>query len=178
MRLAPNDAMLHGQLGGLLMRQGAFVQANTHLERSAELFPDRPTTRVSLAALKLKLGEWDAAEREAGAAVTLRPESAPAHANLGRALLQQGRLEEAERHGQPRVELGPDVGSASVAAMLCAQGRARGTRRDSARRCDWAGSTGGFAAKGGDARRMGLPREAPGEADTRRVAEAASASEF
>ncbi len=63
-RLDPGDARTQYALGGAYLAQGKVDQAETHLRRALDLYPDHQDARQSLSALLIKTARYDEAIAE------------------------------------------------------------------------------------------------------------------
>jgi tetratricopeptide (TPR) repeat protein len=104
----PGAAMVHDNLGLLLIQRGEVDNAIAQFRKAEELRPDDADTKNNLGNALLAKGQTDEAIAHFLKALELEPKSAPAHCNLGLALAQQGKLEEAAVHFNLAVQLQPD----------------------------------------------------------------------
>jgi Flp pilus assembly protein TadD len=107
LRLEPDRAASHLNLGlvlGMLRRMDA---AEGHLRRAVLLDPRDPVAHANLAALLARRGRVAEALGHFDEALRLNPDDAGTHYNLGGVLMRQGRVKEAERHFAAAARLDP-----------------------------------------------------------------------
>jgi len=107
LRLAPELADVHHNLGAVYLAQKKFSQAQRHIRRAVRLDPEDVESRVALAKVYAdmgKAGEAMAAYRDSCARF---PEDWRAQLSLGNALLENGRLEDATAHLEKAAALKP-----------------------------------------------------------------------
>lgn len=93
--LLPDDADLHGCLGGVLAGRGELDGAAQAYARALQLQPGAASAHCNLADVLTRLGRWQEAVRSSREALRLQPTLAAAHLNLGNALSAMGELEPA-----------------------------------------------------------------------------------
>jgi spermidine synthase/Tfp pilus assembly protein PilF len=133
LRLDPDSAETHWNLGRALASRGQIPAAVAELRRSVELDPNQGPPHYDLASTLLDLDQVDGAIDEFRAAIRLMPKAVEAHNNLGIALGRKGRLEEAANEFQEALKLNPNYAEAqhNLASALQAAGSAnpgRGAR--------------------------------------------------
>ncbi|CCG41930.1 tetratricopeptide repeat protein [Magnetospirillum molischianum] len=106
-RLDPNRAVAHGDLGVLLRRRGLPAAAAACYRRSLALAPDRAATLSNLGNALRELGRLDEAEVALSRAVELEPDSVGFRYNLALLLRDRRRPEEALAMMEPLLELQP-----------------------------------------------------------------------
>ncbi|MFA6310906.1 MAG: tetratricopeptide repeat protein [Sterolibacterium sp.] len=125
LRLVPELAEAHANLGLLLDQAGRLAEAEVHYLLSLAGNPDCGQTWLNLGAMLAKLKRFDQAEAAYRAALELIPESPAAWSNLG--VLQACRKQEveAERSYRQALELDPGHPSANfnLSYLLLRQGR-------------------------------------------------------
>ena len=95
LRLQPNLAAAHAQLGRCLQKLKRADEAVFELRRALELNPLDASAHLDLGNAHQDLGEWEQAEAAFDHAATLDPNSAKPHFNLGNLLQKMGRRSDA-----------------------------------------------------------------------------------
>jgi Flp pilus assembly protein TadD/quercetin dioxygenase-like cupin family protein len=108
LKIAPDDAQAHANLGVALKEVGRPEDAARHLEESLRLAPNVPRVLNNLGSIYFLLGRAAAAIKCFQDSLVVQPGSLEAHFNLGSALLQLQRYEEAVAHLEQCVRLRPD----------------------------------------------------------------------
>jgi len=94
----PGSWMAHSNLGTVLLHQGNVDGAVAHYQKSVEIRPDEPATRIEIAtALQLK-GRLDEAAGHYKAVLKVRPDYGQAHINYAILLMKMGRADDAIVH--------------------------------------------------------------------------------
>ncbi len=122
-RLQPDSAYAHSNLGLALMRQGKLDEAIAEDRAAIRLRPDDGTTRFNLGTALGRQGKLDEAIAEYREAIRLQPDYAYAHSNLGLALLAQGKVDEAIVEFRKAIRLKPDFAHANLGNALRRQGK-------------------------------------------------------
>jgi serine/threonine protein kinase/Flp pilus assembly protein TadD len=108
-RLKPDDAQAHSNLGHALRSQGKLDEAITEFRTAIRLKPDDTSAHQSLGAVLCDLvHDYVGAEAEFRTAIRLKPDDAEAEFSLGNALYGQGKLEEAIAAYRTAIRLKPD----------------------------------------------------------------------
>jgi hypothetical protein len=107
LRLQPDNATLHAELGLIHQQAGRLAQARPHLERAISLDPDDVQSLVLLAAQR-RATDPNAASRLLQQAVQIEAKSAQLRVMLGESLLATGRAQEALEQLRTAVGLDPD----------------------------------------------------------------------
>jgi tetratricopeptide (TPR) repeat protein len=107
-RIRPNFAVAHIELGELLARQGQNEQAARELRTALTLKPDSADTHLRLGSVLGAMGRNDDAVSEFSQGVRLAPDNADGHYDLGIAFAQGGKLEAAVHEFSAVVRLRPD----------------------------------------------------------------------
>lgn len=94
-RIRPNLAEVHNDLGTLLAQQGRLAEAIAPFERAIGLKPDFAIAHNNLGLALKDLGRLDQAVAQFRQAVALQPDLVQTHDDLGTILLGQGKLDEA-----------------------------------------------------------------------------------
>jgi len=85
-RLDPNDAEAHGNLGAILHDLGQFEEAEESLRQAIKISPDFAGAHCNLGAAMKELGRFKEAEESLRQAIKISPDFAEAHCNLGNTL--------------------------------------------------------------------------------------------
>lgn len=109
LRLRPDFAEGHANLGAVLEAQGREVDAVSAFAEAVRLKPDYPEAHYNLGAGLLALGRGAEAIAPLQRAVVLRPNFAVAHCNLGDALAAAGRLADALAAYDQAIALSPSL---------------------------------------------------------------------
>jgi Tfp pilus assembly protein PilF len=112
LKLNPESAPTHYNLGLALIAQRQFDEATLELEEAVRLAPDYADAHNNLGAVLHFAGRLDEAERHYRLAATHRTDNAEAENNLARLLLQRGRREEAVTHFRNALAIDPELASA------------------------------------------------------------------
>ncbi len=107
LKLSPDDAKAHNNLGIVLWRKGQFDEAVTHYLKALEVKPDYPEASNNLGVAFVHRGKWDAAITQFQKALQTYPDSADLHNNLGRAYAGKGKFDKAIEHWRNAVRLKP-----------------------------------------------------------------------
>jgi serine/threonine-protein kinase len=111
-RLRPDDAPAHANLGLALMRQGKLEEAIGEDREAIRLKPDDATVHFNLANALVRQGKLDEASAALREAIRLQPENASGYTNLGIVLKKQGKLDEASAASREAIRLQPDNATA------------------------------------------------------------------
>jgi eukaryotic-like serine/threonine-protein kinase len=122
-RLQPDLAYAHANLGLALMRQGKLVEAIAEYREAIRLRPDDGPTHFNLAIALGRQEKVDEAIVEYREAIRLQPNYAYAHSNLGVALMHQGKVDEAIVEYREAIRLKPDFSHANLGNALRSQGK-------------------------------------------------------
>ena len=110
--LAPEDALLHADLGTARAACGEFESALTSWRRACALDPDQPLPWFNLGRNLQQLGDTQGAIDALERAVLLAPELLPARVLLGDALAHAGRFDAATRSYREALRVQPASGDA------------------------------------------------------------------
>ena len=110
--LAPDDALLHCDLGTAQSASGDIEAALTSWDCASHLDPAQPMPWFNLGRNLQQLGRTDAAIAALREATALAPEMLPAKILLGDALVHSGRFDEAVTHYRGALRLQPTCGDA------------------------------------------------------------------
>jgi predicted TPR repeat methyltransferase len=111
-KLAPNDAEAHSNLGNTLQELGRLGKAEASYKQAIALKPNYAEAHSNLGNTLKELGRLEKAEASLRQAMVLKPDYAEAHYNLGNTLKELGRLEEAEASLRQAIALKPDYAEA------------------------------------------------------------------
>lgn len=109
MRLTPNSALAHMNLGNALLEAGQLQEAIKQYQLALRLKPNYPEALSSLGNALLTLGQLQGAIEDYKLALQLRPDYSEARTNLAIALASAGRREEAIEQYQQAVQFDPDL---------------------------------------------------------------------
>jgi len=125
LKLTPNAAPVHENLGNVLQSQGRFDEAAGHYSRMLQQDANSMTAHNNLGSAFLQKGELDKAIGHFNKALQLNPNYADAHNNLGIALALKGKTDEAISHYQRALQLRPFFSDAhnNLGILLQSQGR-------------------------------------------------------
>ena len=94
-RLKPDDAAAHCNLGNALMARGSWTRPSPNTARPSGSSPTTPRPTATSAIALADQGKLDEAIAEYREAIRLKPDDAEAHNNLGNDPERQGKLDEA-----------------------------------------------------------------------------------
>jgi predicted O-linked N-acetylglucosamine transferase (SPINDLY family) len=125
-RLKPDFANAHSNLGNSLLRRGRLDEAVSSYKRAIKLKPDFFAAHCNLAAALKDLGQLDESIAASKRAIQLNPNSAEAYNNLGNAQSKKGEFEQAIAAFQRAVQINPNYGDAfcNLGGVMDAIGRA------------------------------------------------------
>lgn len=106
-RMVPNMAAAHHNLGALYMNQQRYAQALKSMRRAVRLDPKDIESQVAIARIRGEMGEKEESLAEYVRICEQHPEDWRSHVSLGNALVGDDRLEEAIEHLEKAVRLGP-----------------------------------------------------------------------
>lgn len=112
LRLNPDSAATHYNLGVALSMLREYADATREFESAVRLDPDHAEARNNLGAMLHVAGRFDEAAAHYRKAIELRPENAEAHSNLGRLLTLQSKPREAVPLFEQALAIDPDLVSA------------------------------------------------------------------
>ncbi len=124
-RLYPEYADAHANLGNALTMLGRPQEAMESFERALALEPDLAIVHYNMACLYETQGRIEDMEKQLRRALEVSEKMLPAHNDLGNLLLRTGRVEEAGRHYRRALELRPGNTNAltSLGNVAYMQGR-------------------------------------------------------
>ncbi len=125
LRVDPDFAGAHNNLGSALARQGSVQEAKAHFEQAIGLAKDFAEPRSNLATLLASEGKFQEARDQLEQALAIVPDYAEVHHNLATLLAGRGRLTEAAEHYWRAIAFLPSLAEARVglANVLTTQGR-------------------------------------------------------
>ncbi len=106
-RISPNFAKAHYNLGTLYLRSGDAARGRASLERAVEIDPDYAEAHNNLGALAAQSGQIERALQNFRRALQAQPDFPDALNNLGYLYLRLGRPEESESHFKRALALDP-----------------------------------------------------------------------
>jgi tetratricopeptide (TPR) repeat protein len=112
LRLKPDCAEAHYNLGIALIQLGKVQEAIAHYEQAVRIMPDFGGAHYNLGNALAEQGKLQEAIAHYEQVLRIKPDYANAHINLGVALLQLGRSQEAIGHFEQAVRLKPDYAEA------------------------------------------------------------------
>ena len=127
-RLRPDHADAHYNLGNALARQGHADEAIRQFQEALRLKPDNADAHNNLGLALARQGQTDEAIRQFQEALRLNPGHVDAHLNLGNALAGKGQMDEAIRQFQEALRLKPDYAQAhyNLGIILSMKGQTDG----------------------------------------------------
>ncbi len=125
LRLAPNFAEAHNNLGSALARQGEQEEAVREFSRAVELAPGFAAAHNNLGVALAMRGDAENAARQFREVLHLDPRDETAHYNLGVLLAQRSQFDEAIAHFEEVLRLKPDYADARRALEQARARRAR-----------------------------------------------------
>jgi protein O-GlcNAc transferase len=124
-KLRPDVAEAHNDLGVVLGARGRFAEAATAFQRAAALRPDYAEAHANLGGALRRLGRTEEAVARYERAAVLMPNSAGAHNNVANALMELGRLDAALAHYDKAIALAPDFAPAHYNRGVALRGQSR-----------------------------------------------------
>ena len=114
LRIRPDYAMAHVNLGNILKDQGQLGEAVQSFRQAVNLNPKMPEAYYNLGNALLDQGQFAEAAQSFRQTLTINPNHAEAHYNLGNALNQQGLLEDALASIRQAIQIKPNYADAQV----------------------------------------------------------------
>ena len=111
-RLSPQDAAAHNNLGITLQELGRFDEAEASYRQAIVLKTDFAGSHYNLAVTLHALGKLIEAEASYRQAIALKADYVEAHNNLGNTIRELGKLDEAEASYRQAIALKPDYAEA------------------------------------------------------------------
>jgi Flp pilus assembly protein TadD len=108
LRISPNYAEVHVNLGALFSQKGNYSQAITHYYEAIQIMPDLAVAQKNLGKALLQQGELDEAIRHLRKALAIEPGLAVAHSDLAYSLALTGKSDDAVKHFAEALRLKPD----------------------------------------------------------------------
>ena len=125
LRLKPNYADAHNNLGNALLELGRVPEAVVHFEKALRVAPNSARIHFNMGGALIRQGKRSEAIGQWEEALRINPDYAEAHNNLAAALMQTGKLPEAMEHFKQTLRINPDYAEAhnNLAAALMQTGR-------------------------------------------------------
>jgi tetratricopeptide (TPR) repeat protein len=132
-KLSPQDATLHYDLGLALKLKDKLPEAMVEFRKAAELDPGQADAHYTLGVTLWQQGDFTAAAVELRAAIRAKPDYAEAYYTLGTVLKQAGELPEAANALREAIRMQPDFAGAhtTLAAVLRQLGDDEGAAAES-----------------------------------------------
>ncbi|HUI06482.1 MAG TPA: tetratricopeptide repeat protein [Verrucomicrobiae bacterium] len=111
-RLVPEFAPAHVQLGGILVREGRVMEGIGYLEQALRIKPDYAEAHYNLGVALAQTGRIEDAIGHYEQALRIDPDYAEAHNDLGVVLAQTGRIDDAIGHYEQALRIDPDYAKA------------------------------------------------------------------
>jgi Tfp pilus assembly protein PilF/4-amino-4-deoxy-L-arabinose transferase-like glycosyltransferase len=108
LKIVPNFALAHNNIGTILMNNGRKREAIHHFHQAISTEPDFADAYNNLGAALSSVGKRSEAIRHLEKALLMKPNNANIHNNLGVAFFKEGRLEKAFSHFQQAYRLEPN----------------------------------------------------------------------
>ena len=108
LRLNPDYAEAHYNLGNIFFKEGKVSDAIGHYEQALRINPDYAEAHNNLGIALAQTGKIEEAIAHYEQALRIKPDYAEAHYNLGIALAQAGKVEEAIAHYEQALRIKPD----------------------------------------------------------------------
>jgi Tfp pilus assembly protein PilF len=118
LRIAPDDALAHRELGRLLLFQRDFEGSRSHLEKAVALAPEDSENWISLGVMADAVGDTREATRATLAGLSHNPSSPGLHLQRGRQLMALGQPAEALAEFSEARRLRPNEAEALVEIAL------------------------------------------------------------
>lgn len=122
-KIQPNLASAHFNLGITLREQDQFKDAVSAFRKTSELDPNYPTAQECLALALISVMDYEGAVGVYLHILAHNPASAEAHSNLGSVYQRLGRLEEAVTSYRKAQQINPAIGYENLGSALVAQGK-------------------------------------------------------
>jgi tetratricopeptide (TPR) repeat protein len=108
LKISPNNAELHSNLGGTLQELGRLEEAEASYNKAIGIKPALTEGHYNLGNTLQLLGRLEEAEASYNKAIGIKPALAEGHYGLGSTLKKLGRLEDAERSYNKAIGFKPD----------------------------------------------------------------------
>jgi tetratricopeptide (TPR) repeat protein len=108
LRINPNDAFAHNNLGGLLKELKRYKEAEKEYKEVLRINSDDAWAHNNLGLLLYELKRYEEAEKEYKKALQTNPDYAKAHYNLGNLLYDLKRYPGAEKEYKEALQINPD----------------------------------------------------------------------
>jgi tetratricopeptide (TPR) repeat protein len=125
LKVTSKNSLIHYDLGVVMLRQGRYSDAITHLSESLRIEPDDAEAHNNLGIALVRQGKIQEAMVHYAEALRIKPDDAGTHNNLGVALARQGKIQEAMVHYAEALRIKPDFAEAygNIGNSLAQQGR-------------------------------------------------------
>jgi len=125
-RIAPNFADAHSNMGNILKRRGKLDDAVAAYKRALAIKPDHAEAHFNMGVALKRLGDLEDAIACYQRALTANPDHAEAHYSMGNALMDRGRVDDAITSYQSALTRKPDHADAhyGIGNALMARGQA------------------------------------------------------
>jgi tetratricopeptide (TPR) repeat protein len=125
LRLKPDYAEAHNNLGNTLLELGEVPEAVAHFEQALRLQPNSARVQYNIGGALVRQGKLPEAVGHWEQALRINPDYAEAHNNLAAAFMHTGRLPEAMDHLKQALRIDPDYAEAhnNLAAALMQTGK-------------------------------------------------------
>src|SRR5260370_42506872 len=132
-KLSPQDATLHYDLGLALKLKDKLPEAVAEMRKAAELDPSQADIHYTLGVTLWQQGDFAAAAEELRAAIRVKPDYAEAYYTLGTVLKQKGELRDSAATLREAIRLQPDFAGAhtTLATVRRQLGDAEGAAAES-----------------------------------------------
>jgi len=107
-RINPNDAEAHNNLGNLLDDLKRYDEAEKEFRKALKIKPNFAEAHYNLGNLLVELHHYDEAEKEYREAIRIKPNYSEAYDNLGNLLKDLKRYDEAEREFREAIRINPN----------------------------------------------------------------------
>jgi tetratricopeptide (TPR) repeat protein len=107
LKISPDDAKAHNNLGRVLASKGKLEEATTHWQRALEVKPDYAEAHNNLGVAFATKARYEEATGHFLKALQIYPDRAEIHNNLASALNAQGRFDQAVKHWNAALKIDP-----------------------------------------------------------------------
>jgi tetratricopeptide (TPR) repeat protein len=112
LRINPDYAVAHNNLGFALGQAGKLDEAIAHYQQALRINPDYVEAHYNLGMALAQMGKIEEAMAHFEQALRINPDDAEAHNNLGTALARTGKIDEAIAHYEQALRIKPDFAEA------------------------------------------------------------------
>ena len=107
-KIEPDEAKFHNNLGNALVQKGRMDEAITHFQEALKIDPNEAEMHYNLGNALLKEGSVDDAIIQYQKALEIKPDYVDVRVNLGNALLKKGSVDDAIAHFRKALQIKPD----------------------------------------------------------------------